>query len=155
MPSVRLLYPKPSTTVQVAIQRGDFISLSIDFLDSELYTDILAANCAAMSLQTRLEQPRSRHNSLVLSILLWTITGGAIYPNQFCDRHRPRSFETGECGCLVRFHSRYFPIKGQKAEICFEFPTTGKGCRETQVYKYVSSYAHFFAVALKWMQGTQ
>lgn len=91
------------------------------------------------------------HNGLSLEMELWDITRPHRFPfKAFCDLYHDLSLisETGSCGCFVRFQGRYFAIRDQRAEICFEFPVLGNGHKTVQKYEYVYAPASSLVATL-------
>ena len=158
----RLLYPHSSKDKRsVPIRRGDWINLSVNLLFSDLAEHIYV-NCAEVPLRTHARQQLFVHGAheVSLGVKLRDVTrGDGASSNAFCgnDHNLPSIPEDGTCGCLLRFHGRYFPIGDRRAKrgakrganICFEFPILENSSEVRRDYEYVDTHAFSLIITLK------
>ena len=111
-------------------------------------------NCAEVPLRTHARQHTFAYE-VSLGVELRDITRGfGAYSNAFCgnDHNQPTIPEDGRCGCLLRFHGRYFPIGAWREEwganICFEFPILENSGKAGRDYEYVDTHAFSLVVTL-------
>ena len=113
-------------------------------------------NCAEVPLRTH-ARPRLSARKLALGVELRDVTRGfGAFSNAFCGKQNHKVLlipEDGACGCLLRFHGRYFPITGRReqqgATICFEFPVLELSSEARRDYEYVNTHAFSLLVTLK------
>ena len=143
---LRLVHPEPPPNeTEVKVRRGDLITLSIHFLgEPGLYVLVDSSGIPSQGDETGDKKMAGNNiNGLSLEMELWDMTRPHRFPfKEFCvlDHDQSLISETGSCGCLVRFHGRYFAIRDQRAEICFEFPVIGNGHKKPQKYEYVIDF---------------